>query len=120
MRRLSASNRAFASRFVVSAALAIALGAAAAGLFLARPFDAVRAEVVQDGLEHPWDIAFAPDGRMLVTERAGRVLVFDSGEPGAALLHTATVPDVRAELESGLMGIAIAADTVFVCASRHP
>jgi len=120
MRRLSASNRAFASRFVVSAGLLLAAGVTAVSLFALRPFDPVRAEVVQDGLEHPWDIAFAPDGRMLVTERAGRVLVFDSGEPGAALLHTATVPDVRAEIESGLMGIAIAADTVFVCASRHP
>jgi glucose/arabinose dehydrogenase len=121
MGRLSTSNRAFASRFVVSGGLLLlAAGVVAVSLLALRPFDPVRAEVVQDGLEHPWDIAFAPDGRMLVTERAGRVLVFDSGASDAALLHTATVPGVRAELESGLMGIAIAADTVFVCASRHP
>ena len=55
---------------------------------------------------------------MIVTERAGRVLVFASGEPGAELLHTATIPDVRAELESGLMGIAVTGDQVIVCASR--
>ena len=66
-------------------------------LFVLRPFDPVRTEVVQEGLEHPWDIAFAPDGRMLVTERAGRVLVFESGASDAELLHTAVVPDVRAE-----------------------
>ena len=75
---------------------------------------------MQDGLEHPWDIAFAPDERMLVTERAGRVLVFESAAAEAPLLHTATIPDVRAELESGLMGIAIDGTTVYVCASRDP
>ena len=41
-------------------------------------------------------------------------------EVGAPLIHTATVPDVRAELESGLMGIAVDGTTVFVCASRDP
>ena len=121
MKRLPASNRAFASRFVVSGALLLLLvGAAFVALFVLRPFEPVRAEVVQEGLEHPWDIAFAPDGRMLVTERAGGVLVFESGAAGAALLHTATVPDVRAELESGLMGIAVDGATIFVCASRDP
>jgi glucose/arabinose dehydrogenase len=121
MRRLSASNRAFASRFFVPVVLVLAALATAVVAYLAlRPFEPVRAEVVQDGLEHPWDIAFAADGRMLVTERAGRVLVFDSGEPHAELLYTAVVPDVRAELESGLMGIAVRGTTVFVCASRDP
>ena len=121
MRRLPASRRAFVSRFGVSGAiLLLVAGAAALVLLVLRPFDPVHAEVVQDGLEHPWDIAFAPDGRMLVTERAGRVLVFASGDPKAELLHTATVPDVRAELESGLMGIAVAGTTVFACASRDP
>ena len=68
---------------------------------------------MQDGLDHRWDIAFADDGRMLVTERIGRVLVFTSGGAHAELLSTTTIPDVRAELESGLMGIAIHDDTVF-------
>jgi glucose/arabinose dehydrogenase len=27
---------------------------------------------VASGLEHPWSLAFLPDGRMLVTERPGR------------------------------------------------
>lgn len=85
-----------------------------------RPGDPVSTEVIQDGLDHPWDIAFAADGRMLVTERTGRVLVFASTEPGAELLATVTIPDVRAELESGLMGIAVDGTTVYVCASRDP
>jgi glucose/arabinose dehydrogenase len=113
--------RTFPSRFFVPAAilLAIIVALVIAGLVL-RPFDAVRAEVVQDGLEHPWDIAFAPDGRMLVTERAGRVLVFADAERDAELLSTTVVSDVRAELESGLMGIAVHESSVYVCASRDP
>jgi glucose/arabinose dehydrogenase len=87
---------------------------------LVRPFEPIRVKLVQGGLEHPWDLAFADDGRMLVTERVGRVLVFASGNSSAELLSTTTIPDVRAELESGLMGIALHDDMVFVCASRDP
>lgn len=32
-----------------------------------------RIEVLTQGLEHPWSLAFLPDGRMLVTERPGRL-----------------------------------------------
>ena len=99
-----------------------AVGAVLVGTFLAVrwlvPSGPLSTEVIQEGLENPWDIAFADDGRMVVTERIGRVLVFPSADRGAALLHTATIPDVRAELESGLMGIAIHGSSVYVCATR--
>ena len=79
--------------------------------------------VVQDGLAFPWDVAFTPDGEMLVTERPGSVLVFASGAVDAPLLRTITIPAVHAEGESGLMGIAVDVDYaanrfVYVCASR--
>jgi glucose/arabinose dehydrogenase len=111
-----ATSRSALALVLVAAALA------AAGIVLVwlRPLDPVRVEVVQGGLEHPWDIAFADDGRMLVTERIGRVLVYASGGSNAELLSTTTIPDVRAELESGLMGMAVHEDTVYVCASRDP
>jgi glucose/arabinose dehydrogenase len=105
---------------LAGALLAAMVGVAAAVGLVLRPFDPLGADVVQDGLEHPWDLAFDDAGRMVVTERIGRVRVFASGNPGAELLHTATVPGVRAELESGLMGIAIHGSDVFVCASRDP
>ena len=35
----------------------------------------VRVVTVASGLEHPWSLAFLPDGRMLVTERPGRLRV---------------------------------------------
>ncbi|MGH2457193.1 MAG: PQQ-dependent sugar dehydrogenase [Candidatus Limnocylindria bacterium] len=85
----------------------------------------IDATIVQSGLTNPWDLTFLPDGRMLVTERPGRIRVYASGTPGAALLRTAVLGlGVRAEGEAGLMGIA--ADSAFasnryiyVCVSRQ-
>ena len=109
----------FAARWAgLAGIIALLVAAVAVGALLLRPFEPVHAELIQGGLDHPWDIAFTDDGRMLVTERIGRVRVYASGEPSAPLLHTATIPDVRVELESGLMGIAVHDDAVFVCASR--
>lgn len=102
-----------------------AILAVAGGWWLAGRANGTRlqATVIQSGLSVPWDIAFAADGRMLVTERAGRIRVFASSQAGAALLATAEVPDVRAENEAGVMGIAVDATEsdgawVYVCASR--
>ena len=39
---------------------------------------------VVEGLEQPWSLAFLPDGRMLVTEKAGRLRVIDAGQARAA------------------------------------
>ena len=85
----------------------------------------VTATEIAGGLSIPWDIAFAPDGTMLVTERAGRVRVYSGGHAGAALLRTVTIPDVWQVGEAGLMGIAVDTDFasnpfVYVCASRTP
>jgi aldose sugar dehydrogenase len=37
----------------------------------------MRVEVVAEGLEIPWEIAWLPDGRALVTERPGRIRFLD-------------------------------------------
>jgi glucose/arabinose dehydrogenase len=112
--RLGTSGR------IAAVALFVVVAMTGVAIALLRPFDRVHVETIQGGLDHPWDLAFTDDGRMLVTERIGRVRVYASGEPDAELLSTATVPDVRAELESGLMGIAVDGDAVVVCASRDP
>lgn len=61
------------------------------------------ADVVAEGLSHPWGIAFLPDGNMLVTERAGRLRVVGrDGELGAPI---AGVPDVVAARQGGLLDV---------------
>ena len=64
-------------------------------------------ETVVSGLEIPWDLAFTPDGRILITERPGRIRVVQDG----ALQETpyATI-DVFHRSEAGLMGIALHPD----------
>jgi glucose/arabinose dehydrogenase len=64
-----------------------------------------RVETVVAGLEVPWAIVFAPDGRMFFTERPGRVRVFEDGKLRPQPL--ATIQDVEARSESGLMGLAL-------------
>jgi glucose/arabinose dehydrogenase len=66
------------------------------------------ATVVASGLEVPWSIAFAPDGRMFVTERPGRVRVIEKGVLRKAPLLSLT--DVVASGEAGLMGLALHPD----------
>src|SRR5207244_4895017 len=64
------------------------------------------ATTVQSGLSIPWDLAFAPDGRMFVTERVGNILIYASAAPGAAqLANVFPVPTINASGESGLMSI---------------
>jgi glucose/arabinose dehydrogenase len=64
-----------------------------------------RVETVVAGLQVPWSIAFAPDGRMLFTERPGRVRVFENGRLRPEPL--ATIADVEPTGESGLMGLVL-------------
>lgn len=73
------------------------------------PGVAVRAVVVARGLEHPWSLAFLPDGRMLVTEKAGRLRLVDaSGRVSAAPLSG--VPQVDARSQGGLFDVVLAND----------
>ena len=64
-----------------------------------------RLEVVASGLEVPWSIEFAPDGRMFVTERPGRLRVIEDGKLNPTPVHV--FPDVASESEEGLMGLAL-------------
>ncbi len=60
---------------------------------------------VARGLEHPWGLAFLPDGRMLVTERPGRLrIVSREGRLSAPLTG---VPRVFAEGQGGLLDVAL-------------
>jgi glucose/arabinose dehydrogenase len=62
-------------------------------------------ETVAGGLEHPWGLAFLPDGRMLVTERAGRLrIVGTDGRVGPAL---SGLPRIAARGQGGLLDVAL-------------
>lgn len=37
-------------------------------------------QVIAKGLETPWGMAFLPDGRLLITERPGRLRIYDNGK----------------------------------------
>lgn len=67
-----------------------------------------RIETAVSGLEVPWSIVFTPDGRMLFTERPGRVRVVENGKlKNEPLL---AIPDVEPTGESGAMGLAVHPD----------
>lgn len=72
-------------------------------VFVPEPQD-FTVKVLAEGLEIPWDLVFLPDGRMLLTERPGRIRLIREGrlekEPYARL-------DVAHIGEGGLMGLAV-------------
>ncbi len=66
---------------------------------------AFNVETVAKGLEHPWSLAFLPDGRMLVTERPGRLRL--AGRDGKLSEPLAGVPQVYASGQGGLLDVAL-------------
>jgi glucose/arabinose dehydrogenase len=62
-------------------------------------------DAVAAGLEHPWGLAFLPDGRMLVTERPGRLRIV--GLDGKLSPPVANVPRVVARGQGGLLDVVI-------------
>lgn len=65
----------------------------------------VQVTSVAQGLEHPWGFVFLPDGRMLVTERPGRLRIV---EQNAELSEPLTgVPEVYARGQGGLLDVAL-------------
>ncbi|MGH8129760.1 MAG: PQQ-dependent sugar dehydrogenase [Steroidobacteraceae bacterium] len=58
---------------------------------------------VASGLEHPWSLAFLPDGRILVSERPGRLRYV--AKDGALSKPIAGVPAVYAEGQGGLLDV---------------
>jgi glucose/arabinose dehydrogenase len=77
----------------------------------AQPFSTqamqLNVDTVAKGLEHPWSVAFLPDGRMLVTERPGRLNLVDSR---GKLMRIAGLPAIAAGGQGGLLDVALAPD----------
>ncbi|MFO8100298.1 MAG: PQQ-dependent sugar dehydrogenase [Salinibacter sp.] len=61
---------------------------------------------LMDDIEHGWAVDWLPNGRMLITERPGRILLVEEGE--ATPLDN--VPEVWAENQGGMLDLRVAPD----------
>jgi len=101
--------------------LAVQVTACLVAAFTAASALAQRAETVASGLEHPWAVAFLPEGRFLVTERPGRMRVVEAnGRVGQPL---GGVPEVVARGQGGLLDVVLDSSfaqnrTLFFCYSE--
>ena len=79
-----------------------------AGQILKTEKHAVKMEVVVDKLEAPWGMAFLPDGRLLVTERPGRLRIIDHG----TLVEKAIegTPTVWTQQDGGMLDVEVHPD----------
>jgi glucose/arabinose dehydrogenase len=68
----------------------------------------VKVETFASGLVHPWGLAFLPDGRLLVTERPGRMRVV--ARDGKLSPTLQGVPPVLAAGQGGLLDVALSPD----------
>ena len=76
----------------------------------------LRVETVARGLNHPWGLAFLPDGRMIVTERVGQMRIVARG--GQVSPPLAGVPAVRASGKGGLHDVTL--DRDFAASAAWP
>ncbi len=87
------------ARLLAAAMAALSAGASSAQELPPRP------QTIVSGLEHPWALAFLPDGRFLVTERPGRLRVV--GSDGRMAPPVEGLPPVAAEGQGGLLDVAL-------------
>ena len=81
----------------------------------------VEAKTVASGLEHPWALAFLPDGRYLVTERPGRMRIVAAA--GRLLAPLTGLPPIAAGGQGGLLDVLLDSDfssnrTLYFCFSE--
>jgi glucose/arabinose dehydrogenase len=62
-------------------------------------------QVIAKGLDHPWAVEFLPDGRMLVTEKPGRLRILS--KDGALSPPVAGLPPVDTQKQAGLLDVAL-------------
>jgi len=78
------------------------------------PAEGYRVRTVLDGLDHPWAIQWLPDGRRLITERPGRLLISDPAKPAGRWVYVDGLPQdaILPVGQGGLMDLALHPDFV--------
>jgi len=104
------SNRLCWARLVALALIAASVAfLPAAGHAEERTIDTetgtIKVKTLAEGLDHPWGMAFLPDGRLLVTERAGDLRIVSAD--GTLTEPLSGVPKVVAEGQGGLLDVAL-------------
>jgi glucose/arabinose dehydrogenase len=99
-----ASPALFASWLVPTLVLASPAGSQEQQRFPTEKAEVVVETVARD-LQNPWGLTFLPDGRMLVTERPGRLRIVSSG--GQLSRPIAGLPPVAARGQGGLLDVAL-------------
>src|SRR5215207_5251958 len=69
-----------------------------------------REQTVLSGLDQPMNVEFAPDGRIFVAEKAGRIKVFDSIADTTPTLFADLSVNVHNQNDRGLLGLALHPD----------
>lgn len=105
-------------RYAIAAAVALAASAAQAQQVFKSDLGDIRVETVVSGLSYPWALAFLPDGRMLVTERPGRMRI--ASRDGKLSPPVEGVPKVFAQNQGGLLDVILDSDfpnnrTIYFC-----
>lgn len=67
-----------------------------------------RVEILAEGLEHPWSVAKLPDGRFLITERPGRLRIWENGQLQKKPVEG--IPEVWARGQGGLLDVVLHPD----------
>lgn len=94
---------------LIAATLLLAVPLAAVAQVFTSELQRFRAVTLTAGLEYPWGLAFLPDGRLLVTERPGRLRIVDAdGRLDPRPLEG--TPPVAAVGQGGLLDIALHPD----------
>ena len=97
-----------AGAYVLAAVVAAASSVSARAEVIESQVQRFEAVVLAEDLKNPWGLAFLPDGRMLITERPGRLRVFEDGK--GLSKPVSGVPVVAARGQGGLLDIVLHPD----------
>ena len=92
-------------RLLAAGVVAVLLPFAAAAQAYRSEGQSFRLVKLIEDLDHPWCVAFLPDGRMLITERPGRLRIVENGKLNPK--PVSGLPEVAAHGQGGLFDVAL-------------